>query len=89
MFIIYKLFIQFKENQKVMRALSLMRTSAFAGILISVFSVLKNTFIKDQNILNYKALLWALILFILMKKKKFHPMIYMLISGIIGIILKF
>ena len=89
MFIVYKVFITFKENKKVMKSLSIIRTSAFATILVSVISVLKNTFLKEQNILNYKALIWTIILVLIMKKKKLHPIVYMLISGIVGIILKF
>jgi len=89
MFIIYTVFEKFKENKKAMKSLIMIRVSALAIITVSVFSVLQNTFLKEQTTLNFKALMWFIILVPIMKKKKLHPIIYMLISGIIGIIFKF
>lgn len=89
MYFVYKLFDKFKDNKRVNKALKLIRASTFATILVSCFTVIKNTIITSENQLNIKVILLAIILYFCMKKKKLHPLIYMAISGVIGIVFSF
>lgn len=89
MYFVYKLFDKFKDNKRVNKALKLIRASTFATILVSCFTVIKNTIITSENQLNIKVILLAIILYFSMKKKKLHPLIYMVMSGIIGIVFSF
>lgn len=89
MYFIYKLFDKFKDNKRVNKALKLIRASTFATILVSCFIVIKNTALTNSNQLNFKVIILAIIIYICMKKKKIHPLIYMMISGLIGIVFSF
>ena len=89
MYFVYKLFDKFKENKRANKALKLIRASTFATILVSCFTVVKNTVLTNSNHLNYKVILLAIIIYFCMKKKKIHPLIYMVISGVIGIVFSF
>ena len=89
MYFTYKLFDKFKENKRVSKALKLIRASTFATILVSCFYVVKNTLLTNSNQLNFKVILLSIIIYFCMKKKKIHPLIYMTISGIIGIVFSF
>ena len=89
MYFVYKLFDKFKDNKRVNNALKLIRASTFATILVSCYTVIKNTVTTNSNQLNIKVIILASILYICMKKKKLHPLIYMAISGVIGIIFSF
>ena len=89
MYFIYRLFDIFKDNKNVNKALKLIRASTFANILISCFTVIKDTLITSSNQFNIKVIVLAIILYLCMKKKKFHPLIYMILSGIIGIVFNF
>lgn len=86
MYFVYKLFDKFKENKKVSKALKLIRASTFATILISCFTVIKNTLLTSSNQLNFEVIILAIIIYFCMKKKKIHSLIYMIMSGIIGIV---
>lgn len=89
MYFVYKLFDKFKENTKVKKALKLIRASSFATILVSCFTVIKNTLLTRSNRLNFKVIILAVIIYFCMKKKNIHPLIYMMISGVIGIVFSF
>lgn len=89
MYFVYKLFDKFKDNKRVNKALKLIRASTFATILVSCFTVIKNTVLTNSNQLNFKVILLCIILYFCMKKKKLHPLIYMAISGVIGIVFSF
>ncbi len=89
MYFVYKLFDKFKENKKVSKALKLIRATTFATILVSCFTVIKNTLLTSYNQLNYKVIILACIIYFCMKKKKIHPLIYMIMSGVIGIVFSF
>ena len=89
MYFVYKFFDKFKDNKRVNKALKLIRASTFATILVSCFTVIKNTTITSANQLNIKAIILAIILYFCMKKKKLQPLIYMAISGVIGIVFSF
>ena len=89
MYFVYKLFDKFKDNKRVNKALKLIRTATFATILVSCFTVIKNTVLTNSNQLNFKVILLGIILYFCMKKKKLHPLIYMAISGVIGIVFSF
>ena len=89
MYFVYKLFDKFKDNKRVNNALNLIRASTFATILVSCYTVIKNTVITSSNQLNIKVIILAIILYICMKKKKLRPLIYMMMSGVIGIIFSF
>lgn len=89
MYIISKVFQKFKDNTTAVEVLNFIRASTFASILISCLSVLKNTFLNTDYQINLKAVILAIIVFILLKKKSIHPLIGMSIAGIIGIVFKF
>ena len=89
MFFVYKLYDKFKENKTVKKSLELIRASSFAIILISCFTVIKNTLINSSNQINVKVIILAIIIYFCMKKKKIHPLIYMAVSGAIGIVFSF
>lgn len=89
MYFVYRMFDKFKDNKKVSKALKLIRASTFGTIIVSCFTIIKNTVLTNSNQLNYKVIILAIIIYICMKKKKIHPLIYMAISGVIGIVFSF
>lgn len=89
MYVISKAFQKFKDNTAAVEVLNFIRASTFASILISCLSVLKNTFFNTEYQINLKALILAIIVFSILKRKKIHPLIGMSVAGIIGIVFKF
>ena len=89
---------KFKNNPYVESTFYGLRPASTALIAAAGFQVVKITFIyvnKTLNIsnflslLNYKAIILAIILFFLIKKYKNHPVFYIALSAVIGIIFKF
>ena len=60
-----------------------------AYMILVLLAVIKNTVLTNSNHLNYKVILLAIIIYFSMKKKKLHPLIYMVMSGIIGRVFSF
>lgn len=52
---------------------------------LDIFEITKNL----ADLINYKAVLLALIIYLIMKKKDFHPILMVVASAVIGIIFKF
>ena len=89
---------KFKENKLVEYSFSALRPavagliSAAALELIKVSLLTLDLFDKTKNItdlINIKAVIFFLLIFYGIKKFKFHPIVYILISGVIGIFLNF
>ncbi|MBQ7264630.1 MAG: chromate transporter [Firmicutes bacterium] len=89
-----KILAKFKENKYVQRGFYGIRPAsvgliAAAGIMAigSCFINLKN---KGLDIINFKALILALVLFVLMKKfKNIHPVAFIALSAVAGCIFGF
>ncbi len=98
--IISKVFNKFKENKYIQGILTGLRPTSAALIAVACVGILKLVLFKGQicilnfhlslipNIINLKALGFGIILYMLMKKSKFHPIFWIIISGVIGVILK-
>ncbi len=52
---------------------------------LDIFETTKNL----ADLINYKAVLLALVIYLIMKKKDFHPILMVVASAVIGIIFKF
>lgn len=97
--IISKILNKFKENHTIQSAFYGLRPASTALILVASIEIFKISFLNVTNfsvtlskaylILNWKAILFGVILFFLMKKFKLHPAFYIVISALIGIIVKF
>lgn len=91
MSIIYKILNKFKNIKTVEKMLQSIRATTFANILISCLVILKMIFIKsDGNIsfnnINLKCLILVLLLVPTMKKIKLPPLVYIIFSGMVGVI---
>ena len=89
MYLIYRLYEKFKENKRVANSLNYIRAATLAGITTSIIPLFKETFANSGSIVNYKAIIYAIILAIIMKYKKGSTLFYICASGVIGIIFKF
>lgn len=97
--IISKILNKFKENQTIQSVFYGLRPASTALILVASLEIFKIAFLnittssmslsKILLVLNWKAILFGVILFFVMKKVKLHPALYIIISAIIGIIIKF
>ncbi len=95
-FFIYKIFHRFKENGNVLITLRGIRPVALALTTGGALVIFKSAFLKLENdtainvdlinILNWKAISLGVVLIIAMRKIKWHPIIYFLISGAIAIV---
>jgi len=93
--IISKFLIKFKESKKVKEVFYILRPMATgliasAGISVIVLALFG---VKIENmgnaVLNIKTILLFIAMYIFIKKTKFHPVVAIAISGIIGILLGF
>lgn len=96
--IIARLLDKFKSNPYVERAFYGLRPASIALIASAGVSVIKTALIDipafqvSNNILDLfsiPAIILAILLFIGQKKTKFHPIVFIFISAIVGIVLKF
>ena len=70
------------------------RATTFASILISCLIIFKMVFFKNSQFIslyniNWKCVILFLLLIPFIKKFKLPPLVYIFLSGIIGIIFKF
>lgn len=88
---------QFRENKYVNAIFYGLRPAVTALIAVAGFEIVKisiltlNKFESTKNIINifnYKALILSIIIFILTKKVKKHPALFIAIGAIYGILLK-
>lgn len=97
-FIIYLIsrFLQkFSDNKTVQYAMYGLRAASAALIMAAGFLVAKVTFLSPElfkktgnplHLIKFPALLMGLIIFVLYKKTKKHPIFYILAAGIAGVI---
>ena len=80
-----------KDNKYAQKVFYLLRPTSVALITVALIIVSKTTFIKDT--LNFKAIILIFILLIFTNivpnAKRLHPIIWILLSGILGIVFKF
>ncbi|NLB61664.1 MAG: chromate transporter [Clostridiales bacterium] len=97
--IVIKVLDKFKTSPKVRAVFYLLRPATIALIVMALLSVAKVTFftvdLKEINSfasffssVNYKTLILAALLFIPITKSKLHPIIFIAISAVIGIIFR-
>lgn len=88
---------KFKENNSVQSVFYGLRPASTALIAAAGFSVVKisllnlnNTTLNDSllSLFNWKAIIMAIILFFAIKKYKKHPVFYIAISALVGVIFK-
>ena len=88
--IVSKIFEKFKENKYVKDAFYGIRPSVTALILMAGVTVMKNAFLTVGNMLNYKALVLFVFLYIFkLVFKKVHPIVMILIASLAGVIFGF
>lgn len=95
--IIAQFLTRFRESKLVNSVFYGLRPAVTALIAIAGFEILKisvisvNKFLETKNIINildYKALILFVVLFVLSNKQKKHPALYLGIGAIVGIIFK-
>lgn len=94
MTLIYRIIRKSKNNQKMEIILQNIRATTFASILISCLIIFKMVFFKNSQFIslyniNWKCVILFLLLIPFIKKFKLPPLVYIFLSGIIGIIFKF
>lgn len=96
--LISKILNKFKESKLVQDIFYGLRPASTGLIIAAGLGVAKvallylDNFINTGNVfnlLNYKAILLALILYFVLKKKDLHPILMVVISAVIGIVFKF
>lgn len=96
--LISKILTKFKESKLVQDIFYGLRPASTGLIIAAGLGVAKvallhiDNFIDTQNLFNlfnYKAILLALVLYFVMKKKDLHPILVVIISAIIGIVFQF
>lgn len=94
---IYKIFNKFKQNENLLILLKGIRPVSLALTAGGVLTILKSSFLKLDNyagirtilqIFNWKCILLGVVLIIIMRKVKLHPIFYFIICGLLGIIFK-
>lgn len=88
--IIARFLQKFKENKSFQDAFYGLRAASTAMIVAAGFGIFKIAFLGES----YTDFFWqggilAVILFLAMKKFKFHPVVYIAFSAIVGVIFKF
>lgn len=88
--IVAKIWEKYKTNEKVMKVFAALRAAAI-GLIISAGVDVFRTAILPDNSLDVACLILFLVLFactFIPKIKKMHPIFYILIAGVAGIIFK-
>ena len=84
--LIAKLLTKYRQNQYVQKLFNAIKPAVLALILVAGITIFQQTVLTDTLI---KELVLFLLLFLTITKTKFHPIFFILISGIIGIIFQF
>lgn len=88
--IISRFLNKFKENKTVKKVFYGLRVAVIALVFVIGIDIITETlFITNSYIPKIKELILFLVILILMQKTKLHPILFVLISGIIGVLLKF
>lgn len=96
--IVCKVLEKFKSSKTIKTILKVLRAAALAIILVSSFVIFKIAFFDNQENLNisnfifhinYKCIILAVFLIFCIKKFKISTLQSMILSGIIGLIIKF
>lgn len=96
--LISKILNKFKESKLVQDVFYGLRPASTGLIIAAGLGVAKIALLHlDQyeitksfaDLLNYKAIILALVIYFVMKKKDFHPILMVVASAVIGIIFKF
>lgn len=96
--IISKILNKFKESKMVQDVFYGLRPASTGLIIAAGLGVAKIALLHlDQfeitkslgDLLNYKAILLALVIYLIMKKKDLHPILMVVASAIVGIVFKF
>ena len=85
--LIFKFLNKFNENFYIKSMLYGIKPAVIALIIIPCITLMKNSFLFN-NYINIKSLIVFFILFILIKKFKKHPIFYIILGGILGLLLK-
>ena len=95
--LISKILNKFKESQLVQEVFYGLRPAS-TGLIIAAGLVAKIALLHlDQyeitkniaDLLNYKAIILAVVIYLILRKKDFHPILMVIASAVIGIIFKF
>lgn len=96
--LISKILNKFKESKLVQDVFYGLRPASTGLIIAAGLGVAKIALLRlDQyeitkniaELLNYKSIVLALVIYLVMKKKDFHPILMVVASAVIGIIFKF
>lgn len=96
--LISKILNKFKESQLVQEVFYGLRPTSTGLIIAAGLGVAKIALLHldqyeiTQNIadlLNYKAIILAVVIYLILRKKDFHPILMVIASAVIGIIFKF
>ena len=83
--LISKILNKFKESKLVQDVFYGLGVAKIALLRLDQYEITKNI----ADLLNYKSIVLALVIYLVMKKKDFHPILMVVASAVIGIIFKF
>ena len=98
--IIARVLNKFKENKYIKYIFNGLRPVSTALIAVACVGILKIAFFKGQfcmlnfninaliNAINFKALGLGVILYVFMRRSKLHPIVWIALAGVMGIVLK-
>ena len=84
--LIAKLLAKYRQNQYVQKLFNAIKSAVLALIFVAGITIFQQTVLTGTLI---KELVLFLLLFLTITKTKLHPIFFILISGIIGIIFRF
>ena len=96
--IISNFFYKFKQNDYIKNIFYILRPTSIALIAVAFLETIKISLININNfytenklidIFKFKEIIFAIILFLIIKKFNKHPIFYIILSAFIGIIFKF
>lgn len=87
--IIARMLEKFKNNQVVKDVFYGLRAASCALITVAGIGVAKLAFFGEKVVFFWQGALFAVLLYIGIKKLKWHPVVFIAISAVIGIIFKF
>lgn len=86
MFLLYKVLIKFKDNPTKVALFKGVKASSVALIFYACYSIGKKIFVGESKV-NFSVIIISLLSFVLLRSKKVHPMLNLLICGILGFII--
>ena len=86
--IIYKFFDKIQKNEKIKEIIKIIRAASLALVITSSVTLFKTSYLNENNLIDYKSIIFGIILLIFYKKKKINTLFFILISAALAGLLR-